>query len=91
MSIPESVPIEFSISFPAPKISAPFALFVLFAMPTTLLAIPDKLDDELADSMLLSEPTILAPIFCVTDDDQLLPLYFPEIIEYVPRTEENAP
>ena len=39
--IPLTIPMELVTSLPAPKISVPFELAVLFARPITLLAIPE--------------------------------------------------
>ena len=42
----------------------PLELAVLFAVPTMLFATPEYADDEVADSMLLREPVMVAPKFC---------------------------
>ena len=52
---------EFVIWFPAPKTSAPEAFETRFATPTILLAIPETTDWEFRDSLLFSEPRIVAP------------------------------
>ena len=54
---------EFLISLPAPKIREPLELEALLAVPTILLAIPEYLLEEVADSMLFREPVMVAPKF----------------------------
>ena len=72
---------ELVISLPAPNTREPLELKVRFAVPTTLFATPEYLEDEVADSTLFKEPMTVAPKFCPAYVDQLLPLYLPEIIE----------